>query len=244
MTARSHDCVVIFEKGVDTSPKQTFFNLTEQKRERIIACAVKEFADSGYKQASISRIVQAAEIAKGSFYQYFEDKDDLYIHIVRMIGQKKMDTYSREAGRLKEMNLTQFLRYVFRVQLEEFRQHPELTKVIFDLHKMAGEPIHKEIMEGYEDATNTFFLPMINHEIALGEIDSRVNPAMLNHMLLGYGDYLLGLLRSGQICVPSEKLMDEFVDDLEFILTNGIYTEKGKRCQKCEVRTNAAQSGR
>jgi AcrR family transcriptional regulator len=59
-------------------PKPTFLNLPGDKRERIVELAIEEFADQPYAQASISRIVQKAGIAKGSFYQYFEDKLDLY----------------------------------------------------------------------------------------------------------------------------------------------------------------------
>ncbi len=62
-------------------PKQTFLNLPEEKRARIVDVALTEFAEKGYTGASITGIVAAAGIAKGSFYQYFEDKDDLYAHI-------------------------------------------------------------------------------------------------------------------------------------------------------------------
>src|SRR5678815_4721000 len=59
-------------------PKPTFLNLPEDKRERIVELAIEEFSDKPYAQASISNIVARAGIAKGSFYQYFEDKLDLY----------------------------------------------------------------------------------------------------------------------------------------------------------------------
>lgn len=59
-------------------PKPTFHNLHADKRERIIELAIEEFSDKPYAQASISNIVAQAGIAKGSFYQYFEDKLDLY----------------------------------------------------------------------------------------------------------------------------------------------------------------------
>ena len=57
-------------------PKETFFNLPEEKREAILDIVIKEFSDNDYKNVSVSRIVKRAGIAKGSFYQYFEDKKD------------------------------------------------------------------------------------------------------------------------------------------------------------------------
>ena len=70
-------------------PKQTFFNLPDDKRQRIIDVVIDEFADNDYANVSISSIVARAGIAKGSFYQYFEDKEDLYGYLVSLIAEKK-----------------------------------------------------------------------------------------------------------------------------------------------------------
>ena len=65
-------------------PKQTFFNLAESKRDAFLELAIDEFAKNDYKNASISRIVEKAGIAKGSFYQYFENKADLYLYLIQL----------------------------------------------------------------------------------------------------------------------------------------------------------------
>jgi AcrR family transcriptional regulator len=59
-------------------PKSTFFGLPEERRERLVREAIVEFADRTYAEASLSQIARRARIPKGSFYQYFEDKLDLY----------------------------------------------------------------------------------------------------------------------------------------------------------------------
>src|SRR5690349_25166374 len=61
-----------------SGPKATFQNLPEEKRRRIVDLAVEEFSEHPYRQASLSRIVTRAGIAKGSIYQYFDDKLALY----------------------------------------------------------------------------------------------------------------------------------------------------------------------
>ncbi|MFH1469233.1 MAG: TetR/AcrR family transcriptional regulator [Pseudomonadota bacterium] len=63
-------------------PRSTFRNLPEAKRARIAEAAIEEFAERGYGGASISAIVARAGIAKGSFYQYFENKADLFRWLV------------------------------------------------------------------------------------------------------------------------------------------------------------------
>lgn len=58
-------------------PSERFLHLPEEKKMRIIKAALKEFARVSYDEISINRIIQDAEIPRGSFYQYFEDKQDL-----------------------------------------------------------------------------------------------------------------------------------------------------------------------
>src|SRR3954467_7246428 len=59
-------------------PKDTFHNLPEARRARLVREAIVEFSDRTYAEASLSQIARRAQIPKGSFYQYFEDKLDLY----------------------------------------------------------------------------------------------------------------------------------------------------------------------
>ncbi|MCP3101602.1 TetR/AcrR family transcriptional regulator [Myxococcus sp. K15C18031901] len=59
-------------------PRSTFFNLPEERRNRLVREAITEFAERAYVEASLSQIAVRARIPKGSFYQYFEDKLDLY----------------------------------------------------------------------------------------------------------------------------------------------------------------------
>ncbi len=63
-------------------PSPTFLRLPSARRERVAGEAIAEFAERSYAEASLSRIARRAEIAKGSFYQYFENKLDLYRWLV------------------------------------------------------------------------------------------------------------------------------------------------------------------
>lgn len=72
-------------------PKDTFFNLPAEKRERIVNAAIDQIAAYHYDRVTINRIVGAAGIPKGSFYQYFENKDDLYVYLFTEVGDTKLD---------------------------------------------------------------------------------------------------------------------------------------------------------
>lgn len=63
--------------------KKTFYNLPEEKRQRIISAVMNEFSSSATEKVSINRIIKAANISRGSFYQYFDDKVDLVEVLVK-----------------------------------------------------------------------------------------------------------------------------------------------------------------
>ncbi len=59
-----------------------FDNLDPERKDAMLAAAADEFAVRGYGAASLNRIIEAAEISKGSLYYYFDDKADLFASVV------------------------------------------------------------------------------------------------------------------------------------------------------------------
>jgi AcrR family transcriptional regulator len=56
--------------------------LAPEKRERLFDVAAQEFASRGFEQASLNRILEQAQMGKGSAYYYFEDKADLFCTVI------------------------------------------------------------------------------------------------------------------------------------------------------------------
>lgn len=70
-------------------PKKTFYNLPIEKQKVIVEAAKKEFSRVPVSEASIANIVATAGIARGSFYQYFESKEDLFDFVFESVGSLK-----------------------------------------------------------------------------------------------------------------------------------------------------------
>lgn len=63
-------------------PKQTFLNLPKEKADAILNAAIVEFSRTSYAEASINKIIQMSKIPRGSFYMYFENKEELYNYLL------------------------------------------------------------------------------------------------------------------------------------------------------------------
>ena len=92
-------------------PKETFFNLDEAKRNKIVEAAKKEFIAHPLRKSRVSNIIKEASIPRGSFYQYFDDLDDLYYYVIDDDFEKLYETgakYCNVTNDLFEFSLLTF----------------------------------------------------------------------------------------------------------------------------------------
>lgn len=66
-------------------PTNTFFRLPKEKQARLMEASWAEVTQFRFTDISINRIISAARISRGSFYQYFVDKDDLIRYLLQEI---------------------------------------------------------------------------------------------------------------------------------------------------------------
>ncbi|MEL7609423.1 MAG: TetR/AcrR family transcriptional regulator [Bacillota bacterium] len=131
-------------------PKETFYNLPESKQKTIFEAAVQEFSTQRYSDASINQIVKSAGIPRGSFYQYFNDKADLFVFVlekitaeIKAIEQKNMADYSDCDA------LTQFAnRLASTIELNSSR--PEYTRITM-IQSKESDPFVKKFFELQEE---------------------------------------------------------------------------------------------
>ena len=87
-------------------PTDTFFRLPEEKRQRLMDAAWEEFTTVRFSDASINKIIRTANIPRGSFYQYFSDKDDLFGYLVRPLQKHFFDLARTEVMSARGSMLT------------------------------------------------------------------------------------------------------------------------------------------
>lgn len=68
--------------GGDIVPTERFYNLPEEKRRRITEAIYSELCRVPFDEISINKIIKTADIPRGSFYQYFDDKSELVSYIM------------------------------------------------------------------------------------------------------------------------------------------------------------------
>ena len=94
-------------------PTERFYRLAAEKQSAIWRAVFDEFASEPFEKASINRIIQTADISRGSFYTYFEDKKDLLhwmlsdvIAQVRTFLEQEVDATGGDVFRMLERFLS------------------------------------------------------------------------------------------------------------------------------------------
>lgn len=102
-------------------PKSTFFHLAKDKQDTLIEAAKKEFSRVPLHEASVANIIKSAGIPRGSFYQYFEDKEDLFYYLLNQLSIKN---HLRFISVLQEKNGDLFETFIaiFQFMLEVHRE--------------------------------------------------------------------------------------------------------------------------
>lgn len=68
------------------------------RRAELVSVATRVFAERGVANTAVSDIVKAAGIAQGTFYLYFESRDDLILAVVERIAEQLLSTIAEAAA--------------------------------------------------------------------------------------------------------------------------------------------------
>src|SRR5262245_37017611 len=96
--------------------------LKAQNREKLLAAARKVFAEKGVGEATARDIVRETDLASGTFYNYFQDKTDVFRALITELADKARDVVReqrRAPGRTVEERLEGAYRAYFELVLEE-----------------------------------------------------------------------------------------------------------------------------
>jgi AcrR family transcriptional regulator len=112
---------------VNKVPKPTFFNLPKEKQDILMNVAKKEFSRVPLYEASIANIIKEAGIPRGSFYQYFDDKEDVFFYLLDVYSKRSYELFisivKRNIGDVFESFIDWFKSILKSFEVPEDRQY-------------------------------------------------------------------------------------------------------------------------
>jgi AcrR family transcriptional regulator len=196
----------------------------EFKKKEIISAAIMLFAEKGYEHTTLDEIAEAAEFGKGTLYNYFQNKEDLYLAILEDIFGtfvSNLRKISEESKSFFEF-INKFTEDVFTFYLENKSAY---TLLVHErLHVFKSTPFEvPERLKKYHEESEKIHRTHIDEAIRNGEIVALDVDKILNIYKAMVFAYIFGLVScSGDDKIDVRK-ETEFVTS---VLFNGILKEK------------------
>jgi TetR/AcrR family fatty acid metabolism transcriptional regulator len=110
------------------SEKSRELSAREQKRQRILRAAIEVFASKGYFAARMADVAEAARVADGTLYLYFEGKEHLLMSIFDNVLGRFIERLDEEIARIEDP--TEKLSVMVRLHLETLGRDQSLAHVL------------------------------------------------------------------------------------------------------------------
>lgn len=101
----------------------------DERKEAILNCAKRLFSNQGYYQTHISDIIKEAQIARGTVYQYFNNKDDIFITIVDTFYDRWKDMVSLAQIDFETISAKNYFRHRIRQTLLFLSKDSDLCNI-------------------------------------------------------------------------------------------------------------------
>jgi AcrR family transcriptional regulator len=166
-----------------------FAKLPTAQQQAILGAALAEFAAHGFHDGSLNRIIDAAGISKGSMYYYFDGKEDLFAHVVRV----EFERLFAAVGPLPlpaEPGPDTFWSALERYYLDTTARlvaRPQLAALVRGWLAASDNPALQRAQQDMEQE----LLPWINHVLTAGQAGGAIRtdlpPGLLIAVALGMG---------------------------------------------------------
>jgi len=155
--------------------RQTFLNLPENKRDRITAVAVNEFATQGYAGASINRMIGRLKIAKGSIFQYFGDKRGLFMYVFD-VAMERVKGYLRDVrDSTADEDITARLHRTLAAGIAFVNAHPGIYNLYLRIQFDRTTPFRDDILSSLRTYSHTYLRSLLEAARANGELRSGID---------------------------------------------------------------------
>ncbi|AWW00291.1 TetR/AcrR family transcriptional regulator [Arcticibacterium luteifluviistationis] len=188
-------------------PKETFFNINTEKRKLITTAFLREFALKPFDEASISEVVKRLGIAKGSIYQYFEDKLDLFLYLLKESGDIKKN-YVGSIERESYPNFWAFFKALYEAGLQFDKESPLHSHFLFNLIKNLQSPTMEHLYKEMLQSTVLAFEEMVKTEIEKGLFRNDISPDTMGFMLYRVGVSIQEQMEFKSIINPKESILN------------------------------------
>src|SRR5690348_9176337 len=127
-----------------TAPPDRRQRRSAETRERLFRAALDLFAKKGFAETTVEDITEAADVGKGTFFNYFPSKD----HILLAFGEMQLAKLEAAVAEVRTSGATmpEFLRSLGLRMTQEPVRHPGIIRTLLQAY-LSSTPVRTEMIE-------------------------------------------------------------------------------------------------
>ena len=193
-------------------PKQTFYNLPLEKRLIIEQAALDEFSEHGFDSSNMNRIVSGAKIAKGSFYQYFDDKKDVFFHLIDNMVSQKMIVLAPLFDSIHEKSFTANFMDIMKAGLEFADSNPQFYMIGEDFARKQSSFI-EEFTKKYNPMAVDIYMQLLEHAQINGELHEGIDIILTASFISSLVNQVTLTIITNSLTIPQrDTIIMELID--------------------------------
>ncbi len=165
--------------------------LTEERRKQILDAAAKVFGSKGYDRATIADIAREAQVAEGSIYNYFKNKEDLLISLPRQIAEPMIESIGVHMKKLvtdEPVSPEQILKAVAHEMFTLFRQNAYIFRILISalprMKQAARQKYVDQVIIYVSHALESYFQKLAERGMFHRDLDAKIATRIFIDMLV------------------------------------------------------------
>lgn len=192
------------------------------RKRQILDCAKQLFAKKGYYKTHIEDVLREAEIGKGTFYQYFKNKEDLFISLLVKFLDEWEEAVLVTTTNLVEKDLRMYYWTLIKRSLVFFKENEDLCNIYLRVGP-GTDDIFEPYIEKFEEKMLQYVKNDLSRGVAAGTVRNDIDIELMANIILGAFfriDYYYFALKK-----KTSRDIDAMTDQFYALIRNGILTD-------------------
>lgn len=190
------------------------------KRDQILLAAVEMFLENDFYQVTITDIAERAGVGKGTVYEYFASKEDLFKESFTYCAESYLQSFRHHLS--GNATVRQTMIDIVRTHLELLKDNRKKLHLLFNERPLSFQELQAWVLESRQELLEGIS-SLIAEGIRIGEVRPALDVEMAGRLFLALNYVVMG----GMVVLDNLELNEQQIEDLLDIYWNGIAAPSG-----------------
>ncbi|MGE4520704.1 MAG: TetR/AcrR family transcriptional regulator [Desulfobacteraceae bacterium] len=195
------------------------------RKKKILECSKKEFSKNGFYKTQIADIAKAANISRATVYQYFNNKDEIYMTLLSEHLERWKEVMKRNEIDILKLTPSQYFSYQVRKTLKYFAGDRYISNIILRVGIGIPKDIDKPVKQFEESILSVIIEELVKGAKAgfvRADIDTEFASTLIAGAILRTSSYYFGPYKRKK---PIN--IKQAADEIALIFGPGLFTPQG-----------------